>query len=523
MYNATSEYNESIKAAARLVRAKLSVGVEAYADDGELKSISIDRGSSNEKVIGNAISAKITAEIANPDLVPATGVTMQAKFWTDEMLEASAVSTPPFILESVDADEDQVCYTLTGHDAMILLDGYTASEISVTYPSTIGAYAAQAATCAGLELSDTNWLNASVQLNSPPNLDGSENCRAVIAWAAECAFGNAYIDRSGKISIRSIIPDATAYDINPDQYFECNLKSAYGPINTLTLARLPQNDNVYREDASAVAANGRIDLQISDNPFLDEIRDSVIDTMFAQISGTIVQPYSLDWRGNPAFDPGDTITLTDTNNAVRTAIYGAETLDFDGGMRSSVEFNAPSNTTVNYSKATNTREVLRRTILQVDKANQRIDFEASRTDGIESNVAAISMTTDQISQSVQSVQEDNGALKTRVGALETTAEGVSVKVQDIIDNGVSKVVTETGYEFGADGLHISKSGEEMENQIDHTGVYVKRNDEVVLQANNNGVEAENVTVRTYLTVGLNSRFEDYGSDRTGCFYVGGGS
>ena len=47
-----------------------------------------------------------------------------------------------------------------------------------------------------------------------------------------------------------------------------------------------------------------------------------------------------------------------------------------------------------------------------------------------------------------------------------------------------------------------------------------KNNEEVLTANNIGVDAKNLHATTYLIIGSNSRFEDYGS-RTGCFWIGG--
>jgi hypothetical protein len=44
----------------------------------------------------------------------------------------------------------------------------------------------------------------------------------------------------------------------------------------------------------------------------------------------------------------------------------------------------------------------------------------------------------------------------------------------------------------------------------------------LLTANHNGVEAKDLHARTYLIVGGKSRFENYGSDRTGCFWIGEG-
>ena len=67
---------------------------------------------------------------------------------------------------------------------------------------------------------------------------------------------------------------------------------------------------------------------------------------------------------------------------------------------------------------------------------------------------------------------------------------------------------------------IRTAAVEMENLLDHTGMYVRRSAQVVLQANNQGVEAQDVTVRNFLIIGENARLEDYSGDRTACFYIG---
>ena len=60
----------------------------------------------------------------------------------------------------------------------------------------------------------------------------------------------------------------------------------------------------------------------------------------------------------------------------------------------------------------------------------------------------------------------------------------------------------------------------MKTQITEDGMTVYKNDSAVLTANNVGVNAVNLHATTYLIIGTNSRFEDYGS-RTGCFWIGG--
>lgn len=107
--------------------------------------------------------------------------------------------------------------------------------------------------------------------------------------------------------------------------------------------------------------------------------------------------------------------------------------------------------------------------------------------------------------------------------LSRDTESVNIAVKRITENGVDRVETATGYRLDADGLSISKAGEEMKNILDNTGMYVKRSGEDILVANNKGVEAVNLHAKTYLIIGSGngrSRLEDYGTDRTGVFWVG---
>jgi hypothetical protein len=61
----------------------------------------------------------------------------------------------------------------------------------------------------------------------------------------------------------------------------------------------------------------------------------------------------------------------------------------------------------------------------------------------------------------------------------------------------------------------------MSTQITQDGMQVFKKDKAVLTANNAGVNAANLHATTYLIIGNNSRFEDYGTNRTACFWIGG--
>jgi hypothetical protein len=166
----------------------------------------------------------------------------------------------------------------------------------------------------------------------------------------------------------------------------------------------------------------------------------------------------------------------------------------------------------------------------IDETQEKVDETASslRSD-ITKSETSIRRDTEQIvmdaKRDLQTTVDGNIESLTNQVTAQLTADAAKITViEEKLEAGAEKVVTKTGYTFDADGLKISKSGEEMENTLDNTGMYVKRNGENILIANNEGVEATDVHIKTYLIIGEGdgrSRFEDYGTNRTGCFWIGG--
>ena len=146
------------------------------------------------------------------------------------------------------------------------------------------------------------------------------------------------------------------------------------------------------------------------------------------------------------------------------------------------------------------------------------------------NIASLQINADSINASVQRVETTmNNSLSNMNNNIETltnrvdatmTAEDIKFAISQEVANGTSKVTTETGFVFDKDGLTISKSDSEMSTLVDEDGMTIYKNNDVMLDVNNQGVDAQNIKVSTYLIVGNNSRFENYGSLRTGCFFIG---
>ena len=146
------------------------------------------------------------------------------------------------------------------------------------------------------------------------------------------------------------------------------------------------------------------------------------------------------------------------------------------------------------------------------------------------NISKLQLTAENISTSVNSLETN---ITERLNGIDTnydelakevstkvTASDITVAIEEERRKGAEKVTTSTGFTFDSNGLTITKSNSEISTNIDEDGLSVYRYNEEVLTADNSGVLAKNLHATTYLIVGKNTYFADYGTDRAGCFWTG---
>lgn len=117
---------------------------------------------------------------------------------------------------------------------------------------------------------------------------------------------------------------------------------------------------------------------------------------------------------------------------------------------------------------------------------------------------------------VEKLTGEATGLRQQLTQLRQTAEALTMEVSRTGE----RVCTTTGFTFDEAGLTIARSDTGMENRLDEQGMQVLRAGQVLLSADAQGVRAADVAVDNYLQVGRSSRFEDYGTGRTACFFLG---
>lgn len=157
------------------------------------------------------------------------------------------------------------------------------------------------------------------------------------------------------------------------------------------------------------------------------------------------------------------------------------------------------------------------------------DKTADLQDKIVEANASIEIKADEILLAVseQYATKDELSGYTKTSEFRQTAEGLEGRVTtvegDLKSGEFDKVqIKGKNYKMDSEGFKIedADSTNKIKTAITNDGMTVSKDNDDVLIANHTGVEATDLHAKTYLIIAGKSRFEKYGSDRIGCFWVG---
>ena len=399
-------------------------------------------------------------------------------------------------------------------------DETTTTESTEASPYTIREFSVKCAELLGAsELSIQGMSDDSVfdtLYPSGANFDGTETIRECLTAVAEATQTIYFIDRLERLVFKRMdVRGDAAYTIDKSQYITLSSKT------NRRLATIYNSTELGNDVYASITKEGSTQY-VRDNPFWD-LRDDIatlVDNALAAVGGMTINQFDCSWRGNFLLEIGDKIAMITKDDGTDVSYLLDDTIEYNGSYSQNTQWDYEENDTETSKNPTSLGDAIKKTYAKVDKANKQIDLVASDVDGNSQAISSIQINADVINQSVTNIHEDIEKLTNRVDAT-MTAEEVKLEIKSELDNGVSKVVTNTGFTFDETGLTVSKSDSELSTTITEDGMRISRDDEEVLKVDNTGVDAANLRATTYLIIGLNSRFEDYDNNtRTGCFWIG---
>lgn len=534
--NTTETKVRQIAVSATITSAEDATQTVAFTNRDSIKSFEITRVGDTSKFFGFGVTHRLNLKlvnVANSALIKAHNkVKLIPSIDTYPSTVATAFDAyPTFYISEVHYDETTFEYSITAYDVIYGATELKSIEMTIASSYSIGQVADAAAALLGVTSVHTEPIFSTLTYDdsTKANLEGTETIREVLDAIAEATQTIFYINHEDKLIFKRLDYAGTAVaTIDEDNYFELSSKEnkRLGTIASVT----ELGDNY-----SASTAQSGSTQYVRNNPFW-ELRDDIatlVDNALAAVGGATISQFEMNWRGNLALEIGDKINITTLDADTLSAFLLDDSLVYDGGLKQKTQwiYSEQEETDTN---PTNLGDALKQTYAKVDKTAKEVTIVASKADTMGSDVAALKMNTDSISASVTAISNDlhttTDSINNQIGELQTkvnaaiTAEDVRLEVEEALADGVNEVRTTTGFVFNDKGLTISKTGSEMETNIDEDGMTITRNNTTVLEADNQGVSAYNLHASTYLIVGEHSRFEDYTGDsgeaRTGCFWIG---
>lgn len=492
--------------------------VATYTNADRIISFDIQRVGEDSKFFGFGVCQRLNLKLIDKE--------RQLNYTTSHYISITIENSdttatfPSFWISEIHRDEKTNQLSITAYDLIYPSAVHTYAELTVEKPYTIAELTTSIGTLLGVEVNDLGEAFDISYLDGA-NYDGTELIRDVLDDIAEATQTIYYLDEGNKLTFKQLDKSSQPLlTIDKSLYIELT-SSANKRLQTICHAT-ELGDNVSASTSSIGSTQ-----YVRDNPFWDLRGDigTLLDEAIERIGDLTIGIFDCKWRGYP-ISIGDKIALVDKDNSTIISYVLNDTIEYDGSLIEKTLWKYDENSAETESNPSTLGDILKQTYARVDKQNKTIELITQKSEQLEQNISSIKLSTEDINLEVKQNKQMLNDMGDKIQEVEKkaglalTADDVKILIEQ--NSGTpDSVKTSTGFVFNQDGLNITKSDSKFSTIIDEDGMVIKSNSKVMLEVNNQGVDAINLSASQYLRVG-NTRFEDYKNKRrTGAFWVGG--
>lgn len=503
---------------------------------------------SKELTLGSVCTNVMEAELQSPNggLELLAGQEITA-YRTDE--KGSRYLLGQFVLKKPERPSANIL-RLTAYDRVSLLDQDVSQwlESLNQWPYPLIDFAHMVCNACGLELVNTGIPNGDypVQAFYSPKI----TARRLIQWIGEAAGRFCRATPEGKLEFAWYTPSGVTLRADGERFFyQDGLSFADYQVASIQKVQIKQT----QDDVGVVWPNETGEKNtyvISGNYLLTaDSTDALLpvaQTLYAQLKDLTYTPCKVKIPACMDIHAGHSVIITDRNGKSLETLVMTKT---QAGQQDTLECTGSHQRDV--TAATNSEKYrgITRQMLEINKDAEGLALTASRIqeellrnddavadalkkiESMQTSVSQVHMTADSIKTSVSDLEEIVSSAteellytKEQVAAVSLYSDQLEVRIGKLVNDGTKTVSNTTGT-FNEEGLCIDNSDSTTKTQITPDGMKVFQksygnNTAEILTATSAGVDATNLHAKTYLSVGGRSRFENYGSNRTGCFWIG---
>lgn len=314
MHTVTDAFNAACSAPGREITSKVNFNGTTDLPASEIQEIVVTEqfGSSDGATIGAAFSSscKVTfykqgnLPLNGAHFIPSVGIMVGGK--------AQYVQKGKYYIPS-DGVEDsgKLWVTVTGYDRMA---GLTADYVpTITFPATPAQVLADV--CKQANVTPPAVTMPSIQIAAPY----TGTLREQLGWLAGLVGCNAKFDAAGNLAFRWYADSGLtlSHDVQYMDGLELTTDGAF-TINSLLTGT----------ESNPISVGSGTGITSTDPYMTAEVAESI----FAKISGKQFTPCKVKWRGNPAVESGDSVSVTDMDGKSLTVYVMEQRLTVKGGM-----------------------------------------------------------------------------------------------------------------------------------------------------------------------------------------------
>lgn len=326
MHTVTDAFNAACSAPGREITSKVNFNGTTDLPASEIQEIVVTEqfGSSDGVTIGAAFSSSCKITFYKQDNLPLNGSYFIPSAGIMVGGEAQYVQKGKYYIPS-DGVEDsgKLWVTVTGYDRMAgLTEDYMPT---ITFPATPAQVLADV--CKQASVTPPAVTMPSIQIAAPY----TGTLRQQLGWLAGLIGCNAKFDATGNLVFCWYADDGLT--IGRDTQYMDGLTLTTDDAFTIHSLLTGTDSNPI----SVGAGKGITTI----NPYMTA---EVAETVFAEINGKTMRPCTVKWRGNPAVEAGDIISVTGGSGENLTAYVMELKTQIKGGMSADLTCYGPSDT-----------------------------------------------------------------------------------------------------------------------------------------------------------------------------------
>lgn len=350
MHTVTDAFNAACSAPGREITSKVNFNGTTDLPASEIQEIVVTEqfGSSDGVTIGAAFSSSCKVTFYKQDNLPLNGAYFIPSVGIMVGGEAQYVQKGKYYIPS-DGVEDsgKLWVTVTGYDRMAgLTEDYMPT---ITFPATPTQVLADV--CKQASVTPPAVTMPSIQIAAPY----TGTLRQQLGWLAGLIGCNAKFDATGNLVFCWYTDGGLTID-RGTQYMDGLTLTADDAFTIHSLLTGTDSNPI-----SVGAGKGITTI----NPYMTA---EVAETVFAEINGKTMRPCTVKWRGNPAVEAGDIVSVTDSGKNALNVYVMEQSLHVKGGMYAETTCYAPADT--DYAASSPTEQKFQRMYSDVIKSFQ---------------------------------------------------------------------------------------------------------------------------------------------------------